>query len=71
MMRDLEYDKRFINDAIKRSSIKEAIYITPNIYDGGYEVRVGSEDFFFEYETIDAGDKDFIENEVKKRYGIY
>ncbi|MBP9827637.1 hypothetical protein KBC55_00595 [Patescibacteria group bacterium] len=71
MMRDLEYDKRFITEAVKRSGVKEAIYITPNLYDGGYEVRVGSEDFFFEYPVIDGGDKDHIENEVKKRYDLY
>ncbi len=39
-------------EAKKRTS--DVIYVTPNHYDGGYEVRVGTVDFFVDYEAIDA-----------------
>lgn len=54
-MRDNEKDQQWIRTAIGLAT-KESVYITPNHYDGGYEVRVGSLDFFVDYESIDAND---------------
>lgn len=51
-MRNREDDEAWIRAQL--GSRPDAIYITPNHYDGGYEVRIGSLDFFVDYETIDA-----------------
>lgn len=54
-MRDREKDEQWIKEQTRQRS-EDAVYITPNHYDGGYEVRAGSVDFFVDYESIDAGD---------------
>lgn len=42
----------------------DAVYTTPNHYDGGYEVRIGGVDFFVDYESIDADDARVIHKYV-------
>lgn len=59
-MREKEKDETWIRSAIGQT-MKETVYITPNHYDGGYEVRVGSLDFFVDYESIDANDTAHIQ----------
>lgn len=59
-MRDRERDERWIRDAVKQTGIDETVYITPNQYDGGYEVRIGVNDVFVDYGAIDADDKDSL-----------
>ncbi len=58
-MRERESDERWIREKVKAAS-PETVYITPNHYDGGYEVRVGSLDFFVDYESIDADDSSLL-----------
>lgn len=55
-MRNREADEKFLRDAVKQSGVDDVVYVSENTYDGGYEVRVGTLDFFVDYETID--DKD-------------
>lgn len=54
-MRDKERDELWIREKV-RGKADETVYITPNHYDGGYEVRVGTVDFFVDYESIDRDD---------------
>lgn len=54
-MRDKEQDEQWLRNGIAAHS-KQIVYITPNHYDGGYEIRVDTLDFFIDYETIDAND---------------
>lgn len=54
-MRNRETDEQWIRTQAKARS-EDGVYITPNHYDGGYEVRVGTVDFFVDYESIDAND---------------
>lgn len=54
-MRDHLQDEWWIRDKVADRS-SDGVYITANHYDGGYEVRVGSVDFFVDYESIDADD---------------
>jgi hypothetical protein len=64
-MRNLEQDQSWIKQVINRTRTDEVVYITPNHYDGGYEVRVGTSDVFVDYPTIDSQDTNwvrFIEN---------
>ena len=59
-MRDLEQDKHRIRAAIQAAGINEIVYISPNHYDGGYEVRVGTRDIFVEYPVLDAGEGNWV-----------
>ncbi len=58
-MRDKEHDEQWLRGCIAEHS-KDTVYVTPNHYDGGYEIRVGSLDFFVDYESIDAEDTHLI-----------
>ncbi len=64
-MRDQTSDEAFIRQHVAKVS-GETVYITPNHYDGGYEVRVGSLDFFVDYESIDASDTSFMDLQLTK-----
>lgn len=55
-MRDFQKDETFLRQTLKDGGFVDTVYITENAYDGGYEVRLGSLDFFVDYETIDDGD---------------
>jgi hypothetical protein len=68
-MRNQPIDEQFIRQHITKTTgqnTTEAIYITPNHYDGGYEVRVGSLDFFVDYDSIDASDTSLIDLNLTK-----
>lgn len=60
-MRNRETDEQWIRDTVKQAGVDELVYVTPNHYDGGYEVRVGVLEVFVEYGAIDAGDGVWIE----------
>ena len=64
-MRNQVTDEAFIRQHIAKTS-GDVVYITPNHYDGGYEVRVGSLDFFVDYETIDAADTTIMDHYLTK-----
>lgn len=55
-MRDHEKDEAFLRAVIKDGGLTDTVYINENTYDGGYEVRCGTLDFFVDYEAIDDGD---------------
>lgn len=55
-MRDREQDEQWIRDTVKGAGVDELVYITPNHYDGGYEVKVGTQEMFVDYGAIDAND---------------
>ncbi len=55
-MRDHERDEEYLRKILKSAGVKETVYITENTYDGGYEIRCGTLDFFVDYETIDEDD---------------
>ena len=55
-MRNREQDEGWIRDTVKQAGFDEVVYITPNHYDGGYEVRIGTQDVFVEYGAVDAQD---------------
>ena len=59
-MRNREQDEQWIRDTVKQTGIDEVVYITPNHYDGGYEVRVGVTDVFIEYGAIDEEDEGWV-----------
>ncbi len=59
-MRNREQDEQWIRDTVKELGIEDTVYITPNHYDGGYEVRIGSQDVFIEYPLVDAKDTAWI-----------
>lgn len=54
-MRDHVQDEQWIREKVAPHST-EGVYVTANHYDGGYEVRVGTVDFFVDYESIAADD---------------
>jgi hypothetical protein len=56
----------FLRQALQALGVEDAVYITENSYDGGYEIRVGSCDFFVDYETADEKDAEYI----KKRLNL-
>ncbi|MFA5946263.1 MAG: hypothetical protein WC802_05155 [Patescibacteria group bacterium] len=58
--------EEFIRQTVKGMGIKEVVYVTENTYDGGYEVRVGTFDFFVDYETLDEEDTEYIREQLKK-----
>jgi|GEM_PF-1626080 len=53
-MRNREQDEQWIRDTVKQAGVDEVVYIAPNHYDGGYEVRLGVMDVFVDYGAIDA-----------------
>ncbi len=59
-MRNRDDDERWIKVHIPKT-VSEMVYVTPNHYDAGYEVRVGTVDFFVDYESIDANDDRIIQ----------
>lgn len=59
-MRNREQDEQWIRDTVKQAGVDEVVYVTPNHYDGGYEVRVGVVDVFVEYGAIDDGDASWL-----------
>lgn len=61
-MRNHANDEQWIKAKI--GSVEDSVYITPNHYDGGYEIRVGTVDFFVDYESIDADDDAIIRKYV-------
>jgi hypothetical protein len=61
LMRNRETDEQWIRDTVKQAGVDELVYVTPNHYDGGYEVKVGVSDVFVDYGAIDAGDGAWIE----------
>jgi len=56
-MRDHEKDEAFLREVLKDGGVTDTVYISENTYDGGYEVRCGTFDFFVDYEAIDDGDR--------------
>ncbi len=58
-MRDQTKDEQWIREHIG-DKVTETIYLMPNHYDAGYEVRIGSLDFFVDYDSIDANDDTII-----------
>jgi hypothetical protein len=59
-MRNREVDEQVIRDTVKAAGIDDLVYVTPNHYDGGYEVRVGTIDAFVDYGAIDTHDKGWL-----------
>jgi hypothetical protein len=57
--------EQFLRDTIKALGITEVVYVTENAYDGGYEIRVGTHDFFVEYEVPEEHDEAFIKERLK------
>ncbi len=55
----------FLRKTIKDMGVKEVVYVTENAYDGGYEVRVGTTDFFVDYEALEEEDADYIRERMK------
>lgn len=66
-MRDAALDEQFIREVLRKNGVIDVIYVTPNTYDGGYEVRAGTLDFFVEYGTIDDRDETTIVQHYEKR----
>lgn len=58
-MRDQAKDEQWIRERVAEK-LAETVYVMPNHYDGGYEVRAGTLDFFVDYESIDANDTALI-----------
>ena len=61
-MRDRDQDEQWIRDTVKAAGVDELIYITPNHYDGGYEVKIGTREVFVDYGAIDAKDTVWIKS---------
>lgn len=59
-MRDRQADEQFIRDTLKNAGVRELVYITPNHYDGGYEVKVDTREVFVDYETIDKKETQWV-----------
>lgn len=59
-MRDRIADEEFIRTALENAGVKELVYIAPNHYDGGYEVKVDTREMFVDYETIDNQETDWL-----------
>lgn len=64
-MRNREDDEQWIRSKIPKT-VTEMVYMTPNHYDAGYEVRVGTVDFFVDYESIDANDDAIIQKYLSR-----
>ena len=59
-MRDRVADEQFIRDSLKAAGIEELVYITPNTYDGGYEVKIDTKEVFVDYDAIDSRETAWI-----------
>jgi len=59
-----ERHELFLRKAILAFGVEDAVYITENTYDGGYEIRVGSCDFFVDYETVEEEDTEYIKKQL-------
>ncbi len=59
-MRDRERDEQWLHDTVKQAGLHEIVYVSPNHYDGGYEIRVGVNDVFVDYAAIDGGDQTWV-----------
>lgn len=55
-MRNREADEQWLRAVLAQLRRDEVVYIVPNYYDGGYEVRVGTADCFVDYDAIDSQD---------------
>ncbi len=66
-MRNAATDETFIRESLQKNGVRETVYVAANTYDGGYEVRAGTVDFFVDYETIDDGDEKTIIERYAKR----
>lgn len=64
-MRDQAKDELWLRERVGKQTA-ETVYVTPNHYDGGYEVRVGTLDFFVDYESIDANDTRLIDTYLSR-----
>ncbi len=60
-----EFHETFLREAILELGVEDAVYIKENAYDGGYEIRVGSCDFFVDYETVEEEDKEYIKKQLE------
>jgi len=60
-----EEHEKFLRQAIKDFGIDEVVYVTENTYDGGYEVRVGTHDFFVDYEALEEKNGVYIKERLK------
>lgn len=58
-------DENWIRRALIGVDLGDALYITPNYYDGGYELQVGGKTLFLEYYIIDNDDRDWVQNKAK------
>jgi hypothetical protein len=61
MARDKVHDEAWLREALQQAGVHEIVYVTPNYYDGGYELRVGTQEMFVEYGVIDAQETAWIE----------
>jgi hypothetical protein len=61
-MRNREQDEVWIRDTVKQAGCEGVIYVTPNHYDGGYEVRIDNLDVFVDYLAIDAKDTAWLKS---------
>ena len=59
-----EIHEAFLRQTLQTLGVEDAVYVTENSYDGGYEVRVGSCDFFVDYETADEEDAEYIKKQL-------
>ncbi len=57
--------EEFLRQTIKDFGIDEVVYVTENTYDGGYEVRVGTHDFFVDYEALEEKNEAYIKERLK------
>ena len=65
MHANAERHEAFLRSAVKDLGIDEVVYVTENAYDGGYEVRVGTHDFFIDYDALEEKDTEFIRERLK------
>ena len=56
--------EEFLRRALQSLEVQDAVYVTENAYDGGYEIRVGSCDFFVDYETAEEEDAEYIKKQL-------
>lgn len=60
-----EIHEAFLRQTLQALGVEDAVYITENSYDGGYEIRVGSCDFFVDYETVAEEDAAYIKKQLE------
>jgi hypothetical protein len=68
-MRNREQDETWIRDTVKQAGLEGVVYVVPNHYDGGYEVRIEAADVFVDYGTIDSHEQGWLERLCKKVIG--